>query len=290
MKNYILSSKSDDFDYALLDSGEGRRLERFGKRLISRPDGNVLWSKTAPEKWHNLAAEFKVGSSEKGWEYTDKEAEEGWTIAWKNCRFLVKPTPFRHMGLFPEQAVNWEWLREKIVENPDRKVRVLNLFAYTGAASVVAAKAGAQVCHVDASVGSIKWAQDNARASNLSETAIRWIADDVLKFLRREVRRGNHYDVIMLDPPVFGRGPKGEIFRLEERLEELLQLCNQLLSEKPLGFLLNFYATALYPESVARLATSILNKKFNKSLELASLCIEEEASDNLLPTGFLLRS
>jgi len=289
MKTYILSSQSDDFDYTLLDSGDGRRLEQFGKRKLSRPDGNVLWPKTSPKDWQSLAAEFIVDSQEKGWKYSEKEIENGWAIAWKNCRFLVRPTSFRHMGLFPEQAVNWEWLREKITAAPDRKVKVLNLFAYTGAASVVAAKAGAQVCHVDASAGSIKWAQDNARQSNLPETAIRWITDDVLKFLRREVRRGNHYDIILLDPPVFGRGPKGEIFRLEERLEELLQLSGELLSEKPLGFLLNFYATALYPESIARLAENILKKKFDH-LELASLCIEEATSHKILPTGFLLRS
>lgn len=286
-----LFTTSQDFDYSLLDSGDGCRLERFGYYHVVRPDPNVLWSRSNPSAWKKPAAEFLVEAGNRGWKFHEENVSDGWNIAWRDCRFHVKPTPFRHMGLFPEQAVNWRWLTEYIStsKKAGRVPKVLNLFAYTGAASVVAAKAGAQVCHVDASLGSIKWAQENAQLSGLSSTAVRWIADDVVKFLRREVRRENEYDLIIMDPPVFGRGPKGEIFRLEERLGELLELARQLLTHESSALLLNFYATSLYPESVVRLAESTLRGKGGE-LELASLCLAEELSGKMLPTGFFIRS
>lgn len=269
-------------DYELLDSGGGRRLERFGLNLISRPDPNVLWEPTKPEAWRADAI-----FTEEGWQTKTSHLLDGWQIDYESLHLLVRPTPFRHMGIFPEQQANWRWLQDLCLKRPG--LRVLNLFAYTGVASLIAAQLNAQVCHVDASTASIRWAQENARRTGLPDTAIRWISDDVPKFLAREVRRGKQYDVILMDPPVFGRGPKGEIFRLEERLSELLRLANQLLAPEVSSLLLNFYATTLYPESVLRLAQSLVGNVL-PSLTLHSLVLPETLSQKLLPTGFFLRS
>ena len=269
-------------DYELLDSGNGRRLERFGAYVTSRPDSNVLWKPTFPERWKPDAM-----FDQDGWQTDVGNLMSGWELAYQSLRLAVRPTPFRHVGIFPEQRVNWDWLALLCQERP--RLRVLNLFAYTGIASLIAAKEGAQVCHVDASTASINWAKENARLSGLADDAIRWISDDALKFMAREVRRGRQYDVILMDPPVFGRGPKGEIFRLEERLSELVSLAGQLLASDSSAFLLNFYATALYPESVLRLAQSVLGEIL-PNLELYSLVLQETWSENRLPTGFFLRS
>jgi 23S rRNA (cytosine1962-C5)-methyltransferase len=267
-------------DYELLDSGDGQRLERFGAHTLARPDPTAIWKPTAVGRWKMVDARF----SRDGWEYHRQSLEAGWQIGWGKACFVVRPTPFRHVGLFPEQNLNWTWLQERL--NGVTDAHVLNLFAYTGAASVVAAQAGATVCHVDASKPSLRWAQENARLSGVGR--IRWIEEDAIKFMAREVRRGKTYDVITMDPPVFGRGPKGEIFRLEERLSELLALTAQLLSKRPLGFLLNFYATSLYPDAVLRLAQETLGDRLELSLH--SLNLLEKSNDKPLPTGFFLRS
>jgi len=280
----LISSGWDD--YRLLDSGDGCRLEQVGGRTVVRPDGNVLWKPEAPNQagWQRPDLRFNPGLPS-NWDGDPEQVEKGWTLAYGQAIFRVRPTPFRHLGIFPEQEPQWE-KAAGLVRQRGGHPRVLNLFAYTGAASVLLAQAGASVCHVDASKGSVMWARENARLSGLPEDAIRWILDDVPKFLRREVRRGSRYDLILADPPVFGRGPRGEIWRLEERLSELAFLCGELLSEKPLGFFLNFYATALYPESVLRAAQSVVPLP----LALETVGIRESISGKVLQTGFCLSS
>ncbi len=271
-------------DYELLQSGDGRRLERFGQNIISRPESNALWHITE----HHAGWKTAQGIFEQG-EWTREPSAKGWNMKWQGVEFALKPTPFRHVGIFPEQSANWEWLTKIIQDSVKKgvKPRVLNLFAYTGGASIAAALAGADVCHVDASKGVVHWASENSRASKVASESIRWIVDDVRKFIAREIRRGNTYDIILLDPPVFGRGSQGEIWRLEEHLPLLLSDLGQIFSEKPLGFLLNFYATEIYPEAIFRLTQSIVTQL---PLSLYSLCLEESVSKNLLQTGYLVRS
>lgn len=274
-------------DYELLDSGDGLRLERYGSFTIVRPDPNVIWKKSNPSSafWKDPDLSFNPQLRRGEWE-GNSELLKGWNIAYQGSNFCLHPTPFRHVGLFPEQASQWDWLQEKI-SSSKRKVRVLNLFAYTGGASIVAARAGAEVCHVDASKTSIFKAKDNAKLSELQDDAIRWIVDDADKFLKREVRRGNTYDIILMDPPVFGRGPKGEIWRLEEGLSDLVTSAKALFSENPIGFLLNFYATSLYPHSVLRLVEEI---GLPFEVELGALYLEQSSEKKLLQTGFFVRS
>jgi 23S rRNA (cytosine1962-C5)-methyltransferase len=275
--------------YGLLDSGNGLRLERFAGHTVVRPDTNILWDPSDPDNaaWTSPDLRFD-GQSKERWFGDAKLIEEGWLLPYKEAKFRVRPTPFRHMGLFPEQAPQWDLACRKVRESGG-KPRVLNLFAYTGAASVLLAQAGASVCHVDASKGSVMWAKENARLSGLPEDAIRWIVDDVPKFLKREARRGSRYDLILMDPPVFGRGPQGEIWRLEEQLAGLAGLAGELLSEEPLGFFLNFYATALYPESVLRVAEQALAGR-PLSLAVSPVGIRETMSGKVLQTGFCLAS
>ena len=275
--------------YTLLDSGDGYRLEQFGAYTVARPDPNVLWSKHLPESaWVRADATFQRGEGG-GWQAKDSQVLEGWKVQFEQATFKVRPTPFRHLGIFPEQAAHWSWLAETISSAPSPKPRILNLFAYTGAASVIAAQSGAQVTHVDASKSSIAWAHENAALSGLPGDAIRWLCDDVVAFLAREARRGNRYDLIILDPPVFGRGPKGQIWRLEEGIVELVQQAASLLSAQPLGFLLNFYATAIYPQALYRAVDEVLAGRFPQ-LRLGSLCLSERAGETILPTGFFIRS
>jgi 23S rRNA (cytosine1962-C5)-methyltransferase len=278
-------------DYKLLATGDGQRLEQFGKVIVRRPDGNVIWPKKQGNEalWDSAQAIYHPYKETGEWQYADPKLTSGWTLPWNDCLFHVRPTPFRHLGLFPEQATQWKWLEETVSAHAKKKksAKVLNLFGYTGAGSVVAAVAGAMVCHVDASPGSVQWAKENAALSNAPDTSIRWIVDDVLKFMQREVRRGNTYDVILMDPPVFGRGPKGEVWRLASGLLELATLSRQLLSAEPLGLLVNFYATPLYPQSAQRVFQEVFHDM--SKIELGSVHLEE-VGGALLPTGFFLKS
>ncbi|MEI6477422.1 MAG: class I SAM-dependent methyltransferase [bacterium] len=275
--------------YELIDSGEGKRLERFGPHTVVRPDPNIIWVKSNPDNaaWSTPDLEY-LGKKEEPWK-ASAEIHQGWDVAYGKSRFLLKPTSFRHVGLFPEQQAHWDWIEEKVkaAVKEGRKPKVLNLFAYTGASSVIAARAGAQVTHVDASKASVYKARENGVASGLAEDAIRWIVDDVLKFMLREVRRGNHYDMILMDPPVFGRGPKGEIWRIEVGITELAVLTSQLLTEKPIGVLANVYATALYPQAVLRVFEDALP---TMKCELGCLSLKETSSGKLLPTGYFVRA
>ena len=233
-------------DYEVLDTSKGEKLERWGKYLLVRPDPQVIWDTPKKHKgWKERNGHYhrsKKGGGE--WEFF--HLPEQWSIQYQELTFQLKPFSFKHTGLFPEQAVNWDWFSRKIKE-AGRPIRVLNLFAYTGGATIATAAAGASVTHVDASKGMVTWAKENARSSSLEDRPIRWIVDDCVKFVEREIRRGNHYDAIIMDPPSYGRGPKGEIWKIEESIYPFILKCRELLSEKPLFFLVNSYTTGLQP-------------------------------------------
>ncbi len=233
-------------DYELFDCACGERLERWGDYRLVRPDPQVIWTKqNDPALWKSINARYHR-SSEGGGEWEVFDLPESWDIRYRDRIFRVKPFSFKHTGLFPEQAVNWDWIEERI-RSTDRKVRVLNLFAYTGGATLAALASGASVTHVDASKGMVTWAKENAAASGLSDRPVRWLVDDCLKFVQREIRRGKTYDAIIMDPPSYGRGPKGEIWKLTETIDAFLAECVKLLSDTPVFFLLNSYTTGLQP-------------------------------------------
>ncbi len=233
-------------DYEVLDTSRGEKLERWGKYVLVRPDPQVIWDTPREDRgWRKPNAHYHRSSRGGGeWEFFD--LPEQWSISYRDLTFHLKPFHFKHTGLFPEQAVNWDWFSKKI-RRVGRPIKVLNLFAYTGGATLAAAAAGASVTHVDASKGMVTWARENARASGLGEAPIRWIVDDCMKFVEREIRRGNHYDAVIMDPPSYGRGPKGEIWKIEDAIHPLVRSCAALLSDEPLFFLINSYTTGLAP-------------------------------------------
>ncbi len=282
-------------DYAVLDTSDGEKLERWGKYTLVRPDPQVIWKTDRLHPgWKDYNGRY-IRSSKGGGRWVTNHLPEEWTIEYDTLRFRLKPFSFKHTGLFPEQAVNWDWMqeriRERIGEGPEnaegaeglvgnagasgkdlalgkrdagcenRPVRVLNLFAYTGGATLACAAAGAQVTHVDASKGMVQWAKENARISELPKDACRWLVDDCIKFVEREIRRGNHYDGIIMDPPSYGRGPKGEIWKLEDEIYSFLTLTEQLLSDKPLFFLLNSYTTGLQSSVLSYLLNVTIRAK-----------------------------
>lgn len=248
-------------EYEIIDCSGGEKLERWGDYILLRPDPQVLWD--TPRRnpaWHHLNGHYHRSSKGGGeWEFMD--LPEQWSIRYQELVFHLKPFAFKHTGLFPEQAVNWDWFAE-LIRREKRPVKVLNLFAYTGGATLAAAKAGASVAHVDASKGMVSWAKENAAASGLADAPIRWLVDDCVKFVERELRRGNRYDGIIMDPPSYGRGPKGEIWKLEERLYSFIALTSELLSENPLFFLVNSYTTGLAPAVLHyMISTEVKNKR-----------------------------
>ena len=251
-------------DYRLLDTGDGERLEQWGVYVLVRPDPQILWpGQRQDPRWKNPSARYHRSKSGGGsWEI--RSLPEVWSVSYRDLRFQLKPFSFKHTGLFPEQAVNWDWtsslIRDALKKDPGRGIRVLNLFAYTGGATIAAAAAGASVTHVDAARGMVTWAHENAAVSGLSDAPIRWIVDDCIKFVNREIRRGNHYDGIIMDPPSYGRGPKGEIWKLEEEIYPLLAASVKLLTEKPLFFLLNSYTTGLQAGVLKYLLTKALDE------------------------------
>ena len=268
-------------DYQLLDSGEGEKLESFGGYKIVRPDPRVIWSKGKPSsEWQSADAIFV----DDRWNYK-KNPPKPWQISYKNLKFNLRPTDFRHVGIFPEQAVNWDWLGKVINGKP---LKVLNLFAYTGSATIAATQAGAKVTHVDGSKGIISWAKENALLSGLTSDAIRWIEDDALKFVIREQRRSATYDGIILDPPRFGHGAKGEIWKLEKDLRKLLLACKVILSPNSKFVLMSVYTADLSAIAVGQLFTSVLGSLGGKS-ESMEIAIKENNSDRLLPSGIVAR-
>ena len=270
-------------DYEVIDCSCGEKLERWGDYILVRPDPQVIWN--TPKKqpgWKRRNGHYhrsKKGGGE--WEFFD--LPEQWSIRYRNLTFHLKPFCFKHTGLFPEQAVNWDWCAEKI-KAAGRPVKVLNLFAYTGGATLSAAAAGASVTHVDASKGMVAWAKENAAASGLGKAPIRWLVDDCVKFAEREIRRGNKYDAIIMDPPSYGRGPKGEIWKIEESIHSIIQLCVRLLSDQPLFVLLNSYTTGLQPAVLAYLLGTEL-KKYGGRVTADEVGIPVAASGLALPCG-----
>ena len=232
-------------DYEILDMANGEKLERWGNVVLIRPDPQIIWkNKSFPEKWNKANARYNRSSSGGGaWKYNSKVPED-WQIKYKDLVFNIKPMGFKHTGLFPEQAVNWDWMISKI-QNAKREIKVLNLFAYTGGATVACSYAGASVCHVDSSKGMTTWAKENIVSSGLKDRPVRFIVDDVVKFVNREIRRGNKYDGIIMDPPSYGRGTNGEVWKFEDNISDLVELCSKVLSDKPLFFLINSYTTGI---------------------------------------------
>jgi hypothetical protein len=233
-------------DYEIIDVSCGEKLERWGDYLLIRPDPQAIWhTKKEHDGWYHPNAHYHRSKKGGGsWEFIDLPKQ--WQISYKNLNFELKPFSFKHTGLFPEQAVNWDYMTDKIIK-AGRPVKVLNLFAYTGGATVACAKAGAHVTHVDASKGMVTWAKENAAASGLKDAPIRYLVDDCMKFVEREIRRGNHYDAILMDPPSYGRGPGGEVWKIEEKIHDLVKLCAKLLSDNPVFFIINSYTTGLQP-------------------------------------------
>ena len=271
-------------DYELLDCSGGERLERWGKIVLIRPDPQVIWNTPKDHPcWYKADARY-IRSKEGGghWECR-RQLPEAWNINYKDLQFKISPTGFKHTGLFPEQAVNWDMMREKIT-GAGRSVKVLNLFAYTGGATLAAASAGAAVCHVDAAKGMVHWARENAELSSLAEKPIRWIVDDCAKFVEREIRRGNTYDAIIMDPPSYGRGPGGEVWKLEDQIYDLVKLCTGVLSDDPLFFLLNSYTTGLSASTMAYVL-GVNMKKFGGSVSAEEIGLPVTAAGMALPCG-----
>lgn len=239
-------------DYEILDASDGEKLERWGRYLLIRPDPQIIWNTEKTHRGWQTADGHYIRSSSGGGNWQNSRLPEEWSIAYDNLRFHLKPMGFKHTGLFPEQAVNWEWMSRKIA-GADRPVKVLNLFAYTGAATAACAAAGAEVTHCDAAKGMVMWAKENLALCGLADKPVRYIVDDCAKFVAREIRRGRRYDALVMDPPSFGRGPGGEVWKLEEQIHGLLQLCTGVLSDTPLFFLLNSYTTGLSPSVMAYL-------------------------------------
>jgi len=270
-------------DYEVLDASNGEKLERWGDYILVRPDPQVLWDTPRTHYgWKKKNGHYHR-SNKGGGEWEFFHLPQQWTIQYKNLTFNLKPFSFKHTGLFPEQAANWDWISDKI-KNAGRPIKVLNLFAYTGGATLAAAAAGAMVTHVDASKGMVSWAKENARSCQLEEAPIRWIVDDCQKFVEREIRRQNHYDAIIMDPPSYGRGPKGEIWKIEEAIHPLIKLCAKLMSEKPLFFLVNSYTTGLAP-SVLSYMLSIELRKFTGGVDAQEVGLPVSSSGLSLPCG-----
>ena len=270
-------------DYEVIDCSNGEKVERWGKYILVRPDPQVIWDTPKSNKaWRNMNAHYhrsKKGGGE--WEFFD--LPEQWSIHYKNLTFQLKPFSFKHTGLFPEQAVNWDWFSSKI-KNAGRPIKVLNRFAYTGGATIAAAASGASVTHVDASKGMVTWAKENAISSGLKDAPIRWIVDDCVKFVEREIRRGNHYDAIIMDPPSYGRGTKGEIWKIEDCVYPLIQLCTKLLSDKPLFFLISSYTTGLQPAVLSYMLGTAL-KNFNGTINSSEIGLPVSSNGLVLPCG-----
>ena len=277
-------------DYEVLDTSAGEKLERWGDYILVRPDPQVIWN--TPHKvreWKQKNGHYHRSNKGGGqWEFFN--LPEQWEISYGNLKFHLKPFHFKHTGLFPEQAVNWEWsgnlIREAKKKNPGKEIKVLNLFAYTGGATVACADAGAAVTHVDASKGMVTWAKENAAASGLANAPIRYLVDDCVKFVEREIRRGNHYDAIIMDPPSYGRGPKGEFWKIEEKIFPLVQLCTKVLADKPLFFLINSYTTGLQPAVLSYMLNLEIKSRFGGTVEADEIGLPVRGKQGLvLPCG-----
>ncbi len=271
-------------DYELLDASDGERLERWGSYILRRPDPQIIWKNSAEHKnWNKADAVYKR-SAKGGGEWTKNKLPELWTISYGNLKFNLKPMGFKHTGLFPEQAANWDWF-SALIKKANRPIKVLNLFAYTGGATLAAAAAGAAVVHVDASKGMVAQAKSNAQISGLGDAHIRYIVDDCKKFVEREIRRGNKYDAIIMDPPSYGRGPSGEIWKIEDSVHELVSLASQILSDAPLFFLINSYTTGLSPAAMQYILGLTVVTKFGGTVESGELGLPTTQTGFCIPCG-----
>ena len=301
MDRITLTTKPQE-GYELIDSGGEEKLERFGEVVLARPDPQALWPKAKEEEWATAQGTYVRGSGGEG-KWTGNIPQE-WPVELGGLTMLIKPTSFKHTGVFPEHMPGWEFVKESLSKAPTKgrdehdpnslsqdlaqAARVLNIFGYTGGYTLAAAKAGAEVTHVDASKTAVAWARENAKLSGLEEASIRWIVEDVLVYLRRELKRGVKYDAIIMDPPAFGHGPHDELWKFEEHFLELMQLCQELLSDNPLFVLINGYAAGYSPLAFAYNLDGI-SKKFGGAIEYGDLTIDESGSDRLLPAGIFAR-
>ena len=271
-------------DYELLDTSDGERLERWGKYILVRPDPQIIWKGAAKHPaWKKADAVYRRSSSGGG-AWKQNRLPEQWKLSYRDLTFLIKPMGFKHTGLFPEQAANWDWFGEKI-KNAGRPIKVLNLFAYTGGATVAAAKAGASVVHVDAAKGMVAQAKENARLSGLADAPIRYIVDDCKKFVEREIKRGNFYDAVIMDPPSYGRGPSGEIWKIEDCVDELVELAAKLLSREPVFFLINSYTTGLSPSAMSYILDLKVRARFGGTTTAEELGLKVTQTGSYLPCG-----
>lgn len=276
---------NDWVDYEILDMADGKKLERWGKFILDRPDPQIVWKeKTNKELWNKANAIYHRSKKGGGYWENKTSVPSNWQIKYKDLTFNIKQMGFKHTGLFPEQAVNWEYMINKI-KNSNRKIKVLNLFAYTGGATVACAYAGADVVHVDSSKGMVSWAKENIVSSNLEDRYVRFIVDDCIKFVQREIRRGNKYDAIVMDPPSFGRGANGEVWNIEESLFPLIKLCEEVLSDNPLFFLINSYTTGMSPTVLENILNMTVNKKYNGKVSSGEVGLPMKSSNLILPCG-----
>jgi 23S rRNA (cytosine1962-C5)-methyltransferase len=274
-------------DYEILDMANGEKLEKWKDVILVRPDPQIIWkSKSFPERWKNVNARYIRSSTGGGnWDF-NKKVPANWQVKYKELIFNIKPMGFKHTGLFPEQAVNWDWMINKI-QHANRDIKVLNLFAYTGGATVACSYAGASVCHVDSSKGMVTWAKENITSSGLQNNPVRYIIDDVVKFVSREIRRGNKYDAIIMDPPSYGRGTNGEVWKFEENISDLVELCTKVLSDRPLFFLINSYTTGISSTVLENILR--LNIKAKGKLSSGELGLPMKDSNLVLPCGIFSR-
>ena len=272
-------------DYEILDMANGEKLERWGNYILERPDPQIVWQdKTFKDKWKKVDAIYHRSKKGGGYWENINDIKASWQVKYKDLTFNIKQMGFKHTGLFPEQAVNWDYMINKI-KNSNRKIKVLNLFAYTGGATVACAYAGADVVHVDSSRGMVLWAKENIESSNLTDRYVRFIVDDVIKFVKREIRRGNKYDAIIMDPPSFGRGTNGEVWNIEESLYPLIKLCMEVLSDNPLFFLINSYTTGMSPKVLENILYMTLDKKYKGKISSGEVGLPMKDSNLILPCG-----
>lgn len=293
MQNLQLVTPTGWQDYELLDSGAGEKLERFGEQILVRPDPQILWKKSLPQSaWDQATATFTRTHQDRGqWQIRGRLPEE-WPMHWQDITATVKLSPFKHTGVFPEQSAHWQWFRDILETNktnrPEYQPHILNLFGYTGLASMVVAKTGSQITHVDASRAAIGWAKKNQAASGLDEKSVRWILDDVMKFVNREVKRGKKYDGIIMDPPVYGHGPTGEVWDFKTSLPQLLAQCQQLLSDQPLFVLINAYAVSTSAVTLGNVLSEMMATKGGQT-EIGELALSQTHDQRLLSTGIWAR-
>ena len=272
-------------EYEILDMANGEKLEKWGNIILVRPDPQIIWKeKSFPKKWEKVNATYHRSKTGGGaWEYKSN-LPKSWQIQYKELTFNIKPMGFKHTGLFPEQASNWDWMMDKIRKS-NRTIKVLNLFAYTGGASVACLAAGASVCHVDSSKGMVAWAKENVISSGLEKKPIRYLVDDVVKFVNREIRRGNTYDAIIMDPPSYGRGANGEVWQFEENIYELIKLCQKVLSNNPLFFLIYSYTTGISSTVLENMLRLTVNKEYKGKVTAGEVGLPMKDSNLILPCG-----